>query len=963
LQFRNLFCVEGDVQNDVVLPAAQRGAQRMTPERWQMVRGILRSAMELRPEDRAAYLDQQCAGDPSIREDVDEYLSIEGKVDTTVQHPELPAPSSLRDSTLAKGTRLGNYEVQGLLGAGGMGQVYRARDLLLKREVAIKIIPSFYSSDPDRLQRFRQEAEATAALNHPNILTVHQVGQDDRIFYIVTELLQGGTLAERLRAGAIPVRTAIDYGVQIARGLAAAHDRGIVHRDLKPENIFVTRDGHIKILDFGLAKLIERRSGRRTKENDDKSTVAQVTEPGLAIGTAAYMSPEQVRGSRIDYRSDIFAFGAVLYEMVTGRLAFAKATSAETMTAVLNEDPPALSQSGQNVPPGLQRVIQRCLEKQPERRFQSASDMAFALDALSDSDRLATVVASPERSARWMWLWAAIGGVAIAILAVAWYLSRPLPAPRITAYTQITHDGRDKRLGGTDGSRLYFTQWSPNEIMQVGVNGGETAPVGISLPGISSRMADISPDGSRALVVTTEGVHTTNPMWVVPILGGAITRLGDGFFPSFSPDGASVIYSTMEGDIFTLRTDGTERHKLANAGSEARGFSWSPDGKAIRFDKDGKLWEMSADGSGLHRLLPNWHEREIQCCGHWTPQGHLYLFRLSNPSMLGGEVWAMAEEHQWFRRRASEPVRLTTGAMAWAEPLPSKDGKKIFARGVTLRGELSRIDPKAGGPQPFLGGVSAEFVSFSDDGKSVAYVSFPDGVLWKADRDGSNPIQLVQPGGGRGYPMNPRWSPDSRQILFMSRMPDRRSALYLVSADGSNPTKLLPEYDVDTRDATWSPDGNKVLFDWIGGSPEKRDLRTLNLKSRQITTIPGSTGLESSRWSPDGRYMVAVVYWSHTELRVFDFKTQRWLSLPTGGDVEFPSFSRDSRFIYFLRYGRDQGVFRIPVTGGKLERVVNMANWHLTGSFGFSMSLDPTDAPLVLRDVGSNDIYALTLER
>jgi len=564
-----------------------------------------------------------------------------------------------------------------------------------------------------------------------------------------------------------------------------------------------------------------------------------------------------------------------------------------------------------------------------------------------------------------VWGWAlAGGGVLVLCLAGAiWYLHRPLSPPRITAYTQITHDGREKGIGGTDGSRIYFTQWSPNAIVQIGVNGGETAPVPISLPGALSSLWDISPDGSRALFVTFEEGHTTGPMWVVPILGGAAMRLGDGISPSFSPDGASVIYSTMEGDIFTLRTDGTEKRKLASVGSVARKFSWSPDGKTIRFTKDDKLWEMSADGSGVHRLLPNWHERELQCCGQWTPNGRLFLFRLSNPSMLGNEIWAMEEGHQAFRRRPSEPVRLTTGPMAWGPPVPSRDGKKIFARGATLRGELSRIDPKTGGPQPFLGGISAEFVSFSGDGKSVAYVSFPDGILWKADRDGSNRVQLTQLSGLPNYPMNPRWSPDSRQILFLSVMPNGRSAIYLVSADGGNPTKLLPEYDVYTGDANWSPDGKRILFDWdsIYNPQAKLDLRILDLNSRPITTIPGSTGLWSSRWSPDGRYIAALVN-PETELRVFDFTTQRWVVLPTNGSVDFPSFSRDSRYIYFLRYGRDQGVFRIPVTGGKLERVVNMANWHLTGYFGFSMSLDPTDAPLALRDVGSNDIYALTLE-
>jgi Tol biopolymer transport system component/DNA-binding winged helix-turn-helix (wHTH) protein len=566
------------------------------------------------------------------------------------------------------------------------------------------------------------------------------------------------------------------------------------------------------------------------------------------------------------------------------------------------------------------------------------------------------------RAGRSRWRWVIDAGLVVVLVLAGglWYLSRPLPPPRITAYTQITHDGRNKYLGGTDGNRIYFTQMSPNAIFQIGVNGGETAPVPISLPGTISQLADISPDGSSALIAMKEEGHETNPMWVVPLLGGAATRLGDGAGESFSPDGASVIYSNLKGDIFVVRTDGTENHKLASVGTVAGNFSWSPDGKAIRFDKDGLLWEMSSDGSGVHRLLPNWNEQGRQCCGSWTPGGHFFVFWLRNPSRPGSEIWALEEGHRPFRRRPSEPVRLTTGPMRWGWPLPSRDGEKIFAEGITLRGELSRIEPKTGSPEPFLGGISAEFVSFSGDGKSVAYVSFPEGILWKSDRDGSNRVRLSGP---PNYPGNPRWSPDSKQILFSSALPDGHSAIYLVSADGGNPQKLLPEYDVDKSDANWSPDGKRILFDWgvLNSPPEKRDLRILDLDSRQITSIPGSTGLWSSRWSPDGRYIAALIY-PQTELRIFDVKTQRWASLATGGDVEFPSFSHDSRFMYFLRYGRDQGVFRIPVTGGKAERVVDGTQWHTTGYFGYSMSLDPTDAPLILRDVGSNDIYALTLE-
>jgi DNA-binding winged helix-turn-helix (wHTH) protein/Tol biopolymer transport system component len=593
-----------------------------------------------------------------------------------------------------------------------------------------------------------------------------------------------------------------------------------------------------------------------------------------------------------------------------------------------------------------------------------ASAAAGTGEAAKDGSRATTLAGVGAKSTgRSWWRWGILAGLAVVLLVTGefLYVSRPLPQPRITAYTQITHDGLDKHMGGTDGTRLYYTQMSPNAILQIGVNGGETASVPISLPGTFNYLDDISPDGSNALINTKEEGHELSPMWVVPILGGAATRLGDGANGLFSPDGASVIYSTRKGDIFLIRTDGTDNHKLASVGSdEAGNFSWSPDGKTIRFD-NGRLWEMSSDGSGLHALLANRDEREIQCCGRWTPDGHLYLFRVWNPPRPGSEIWALQVEHRPFSRSPSEPVRLTTGPMVWGGPLPGKDGKSIFARGLTLRGELSRIDTRSGGIQPFLGGISAEFVSFSPDGKSVTYVSYPEGVLWRADRDGSNRARLSGP---PYYPGSPRWSPDSTQILFGSTLPDGNSANFLVSANGGTPQRLLPESDGDKSDANWSPDGKRILLDWGGlaFSAEKRDLRILDLSTRQIATVPNSMGLWSCRWSRDGRYIAALNY-PQTQLRIYDFKTQRWNANPTDGDVEFPSFSQDGRFIYFLRYGRDQGVFRIPVSGGKPERVVDMKDWHMTGYFGFSMSLDPTDAPLILRDVGSNDIYALTLER
>ncbi len=276
---------------------------------------------------------------------------------------------------LTSGVRVGPYEIVAPLGAGGMGEVFRARDSRLKREVAVKVLPPAVSLDPDRLRRFEQEALATAALNHPNILAVFDIGTNDGSPYVVSELLEGETLRERLRSGPIPLRKALDYALQVAHGLAAAHEKGIIHRDLKPENIFVTKDGRVKILDFGLAKLTQADAGGQT--------LTHATEVGTVLGTAGYMSPEQVRGVALDARSDIFGFGAILYEMIAGKRAFHGDTAADTMSAILKEDPPELNETNRNVSPALERIVQHCLEKNPEARFHSASDIAFDLEHLS----------------------------------------------------------------------------------------------------------------------------------------------------------------------------------------------------------------------------------------------------------------------------------------------------------------------------------------------------------------------------------------------------------------------------------------------------------------------------------------------------------------------------------------------------------------------------------------------------
>ncbi|MGB6383873.1 MAG: protein kinase [Terriglobales bacterium] len=385
----------------------------MTPERWQQIREVLEKALELAPSERSAFLQQACSSDQSLRQEVETLLASSPDVRSSFLQ------SSPLQVTLTSGTKLGEYEVKSLLGAGGMGVVYRARDSRLGRDVAIKVLPSVLSADAERLRRFEQEARAAAALNHPNILAVHQMGTYEGAPYLVSELLEGETLREQIKRGRLAVRKAIDYGVQMARGLAAAHEKGIVHRDLKPENLFVTKDGRVKILDFGLAKLTQPQSG----SEHSALTLTEGTEVGVVMGTVGYMAPEQVRGETADHRADIFAFGAILYEMLAGKRAFQKPTSPETMTAILNEDPPGISQVTTDIPPALQRVVHRCLEKNPEQRFQSASDLAFALDALSDSSGYSTSDVSrakPHRGRSWGIAASVVSVILVVVALLAW---------------------------------------------------------------------------------------------------------------------------------------------------------------------------------------------------------------------------------------------------------------------------------------------------------------------------------------------------------------------------------------------------------------------------------------------------------------------------------------------------------------------------------------------------------------
>jgi len=866
--------------------------------------------------------------------------------------------------TLAPGAILGQYEILSPLGAGGMGEVYRARDTRLDREVAIKVLPEFLTSDPDRLLRFEHEARAAAALNHPNILAVYQMATHESVPYMVSELLEGETLRERLDRGPLPLRKAIDYGVQVAHGLAAAHEKSIIHRDLKPENLFISKDGRAKILDFGLAKIVQPQEAA----SDLDPTAMMHTDPGLVVGTVGYMSPEQVRRQAIDHRSDIFALGAILHEMVTGKRTFRKLTSADTISAILNEEPPSITRVAPNTPPALQRIVQRCLEKNREQRFQSASDLAFALEALSDSAITSPVAVRDQNSKKPNRVRAAVAGVVVALgaLVPAYWWMQPLPEPKVSNYVQLTHDGLQKSLIGTDGSRIYLHLGSGNlgssssqGIAEISSSGGEPRRISIT-PSTDMLPVDLSPDGSQLLVLDGQGAPPKGPLWSIPIVGGSPRRLGDtvGETAAWSPDGKMLVYTNLS-DMFLAKSDGTESRRLISVKGDIKHVTWSPDSSHLRFDTTesaGGLgqqlaWGVSPAGTDLHRLFAGWHNPPDECCGKWTADGKYFVFQSNS------QIWAVPRK-AGFLHSEPKPVALTSSPMSLSSPLPSKDGKRLFVIGQTYRGELMRYDSKSGQFSPFLGGISAEYVAFSKDGQWVAYVSYRDGTLSRSRLDGSERLQLTYP---PLYAVLPRWSPDGKKIIFFefALSPDRPARIYEVSPQGGSPRQLMPNDRSPQLDPNWSPDGSKIVY---GGESNDATsaIRLLDVASRQVSNLPDSHGLFSPRWSPNGRYISAFSSDS-MRLVLFDFQTQKWTELAQGS-LGWLNWSKDGQYVYVLDYRGQGAVIRIRVSNHKTEPVVNLKDFVSAGRYGGSLVLAPDDSPLLLRDTGTQDIYALDWE-
>src|SRR5438128_1633090 len=521
----------------------------MKPEHWQRIKTLLQSALEREPGERPAFLAAACAGDESVRKEVESFIISHEPAGGFIEEPafEVMAESLENNQAEVVGRTLGHYKILESIGKGGMGEVYRARDTRLGRDVAIKVLPPAFSTDADRLRRFEQEARAASALNHPNILVIHDVGTENGSPYMVTELLQGETLRQRLDTTTIPPRKAIDYALQIARGLAAAHDRGIIHRDLKPQNLFITRDGQLKILDFGLAKLIQPAIPLQAEA--PTMLAGAHTASGMVMGTAAYMSPEQVRGQAADHRSDIFSFGAVLYEMLTGQRAFRGESPIETMNAILKEEPAELLEANRNVPAGLERVVSHCLEKNPNERFQSTRDLVFDLEALaglSGQSASAALAIPSGRSSLRRRMSVFLGILVLAAVALAAFYegqrtaeTSPASFQRLTfrrGFIQAARFAPDSRM------IIYSAGWDgqPIQLFSMQPESPESRPLGFP----DADLFSISPSGEIAVSVRHHAIGTwlrSGTLARMPLSGAAPREiLEDVQWADWAPDGTSL---------------------------------------------------------------------------------------------------------------------------------------------------------------------------------------------------------------------------------------------------------------------------------------------------------------------------------------------------------------------------------------------------------------------------------------
>jgi Tol biopolymer transport system component/DNA-binding winged helix-turn-helix (wHTH) protein len=565
-------------------------------------------------------------------------------------------------------------------------------------------------------------------------------------------------------------------------------------------------------------------------------------------------------------------------------------------------------------------------------------------------------------------LYASVAAIFIVALIVAIRQPQDLHAAN---FVQITNDGRAKRGPiVSDGVRLYFGEGAMNHfaLAQASVNGGEVTSLPIPLQ--APYILDIAPNRSE-LFVGSSGPETSessspgdagsaSPLWIFSLPGGALKRAGQtaADAATWSPDGREMAF--VNGTVvFLAGKDGTDAREVARLPGTGSWLRWSPDGSRLRlsvFDKatgQSSLWEVLLPTKRAQRLLAAWNQRGSECCGSWTPNGKYFVFQATHEGKT--EIWALA-------RGKEQPVQLTSGQMHSLAPFVSPTGEKLYLIGEQLRGELSRYDPKASQLVPYMSGMSAEFVDFSQDRQWVTYVTFPEETLWRSRIDGSERLQLTS---RPVCAVFPQWSPDGKRIAFFDASPGKPWKIFLISSDGGTPEPLLNESG-NEMDPTWSPDGTSVAFSYFPiferAAAEQLGIFLVNLNSRSVVKLPGSDNLWAARWSPDGRYMVARSI-QPLGLMLYDFRSKAWSRIANNIYVGAMNWSSDARYLYFLRRGSDPAILRVRIADGTIEQVTDLKGVGQTGfRSGFWMGLTPEDSPLILRDVGTEEIYSLDLK-
>lgn len=968
----------------------------MHPERWGRVAALHRAALEKTPSEREFFLEQACGEDQELRQEVGSLLEHEGEAEKFLEDSALQEAAKILAAQMSGQTDLGateagylvpgqvvsHYRILETVGAGGMGVVYKAEDVRLKRLVALKLLFERRNAPPPlqqlALERFKREALAASALNHPNICVIYDFDEFNARPFLVMEYLEGETLKRRIGGRPLKNDEWLAISFQILDALAAAHARGIVHRDLKPENIFVTSSGQTKILDFGLAKL-QRAINPELGLGDETAQDDSLTIPGMTLGTASYMSPEQARGGEVDTRTDLFSFGAVLYEMTTGRKAFGGATKPLVFHQLLSATPPRPSQLNPLLPPKLDEIVAKALEKDAGLRYQSARDIHVDLESLKremETGREAPATGSaapqPRTPAPIPRRLPHRGRLPLG--------RQPRSHPEVSGYHQITNDGIRKLnplvrvvpFGTpfvTDGERIYLTEGSVTAsiLAWVPVSGGE--PEVIPLPFSSPSLLDIFPDGSKLLMAALPVPYEDGPLWVVPLPSGTPYRLRDikAWDAQWSPDGQVLVF--VQGQtLYRAAADGSEARKLATVPAISGWLRWSPDGTRLRFWRHtvetttNSIWEISSDGTDLHPVLPGWGEPPGECGGCWTPDGKYFVFqalRIVN-GRLKVQIWALPEEKRAAGQPA-QPVQITFGVGDSLAPAFSPDGRQLYIVGRQQRGELVCYHPQSGQFLPYLGGISAEHVSFSRDGKWVAYASYPDARLWRCSRDGSNRQPLTSP------PMRafmPQWSPDGTKIVFHGMLPGEPWRPYLIPAQGG-PAQLVADmpYNVAVSARCWAPDGSAIVFNLSPfhnvGPPEAMGAYFCHLKTGRLTKLPDSEKrIVVGGWSPDGHHLLGQPR-DLSALLLFDWVARQWSELAAVA-TRWPTWSGNGDYIYYLSTGSPPAICRLSVRDQHIEEVANLKNLPIAGGMGSSWAgLTPDDEPLVMRDLGFEEIYAL----